>query len=173
MENCLCMKRALKSIYLLLITLTPLLSMKKYLFIAVLAAIGIFNALYLSYHAYGFWFGDNAEALRMLPCDISATFSCSDILKNPRALIFGLPFPMIAAIVYPVLFIIALIGWFTRSVTPAKILTVLAFLGMCFNGYVISQEAIVGVFCPLCAICTGLIIAIFITSIFIWKCEKH
>lgn len=145
--------------------------MKKYLLIAVLAAIGIFNAFYLSYHAYGFWFGDNAEALRMLPCDISATFSCSDILKNPRALVFGLPFPMIAAIVYPILLMLALIGYFTKSTTPAKILTVVAFLGMCFNGYVISQEFIVGVFCPLCAVCTGLIIAIFITSIFIWK--KH
>ncbi|MBP9779428.1 vitamin K epoxide reductase family protein [Candidatus Gracilibacteria bacterium] len=146
--------------------------MKKYLIIAVLAAIGVFNAAYLSYHAYGFWFGANADALRFLPCDISSVFSCSDILKNPRALIFGLPFPMIALIVYPILLIISLIGWFSKKTCPAKVLTGLALGGMCFNSYVIYQEFIVGIFCPLCAMCTAIIVIIFFISISIWKGEN-
>ena len=89
--------------------------MKKYLIILVLALIGVLNAAYLSYHAYDFWFGANADALRMLPCDISATFSCSDILSNPRSLIFGIPFPMIALVVYPILSLLALTGWLTQK----------------------------------------------------------
>lgn len=117
--------------------------MKKYLIILVLALIGVFNAAYLSWHAYDFWFGANADALRMLPCDISATFSCSDILSNPRSLVFGIPFPMIALIVYPILTLLTLIGWFTRETWPAKVLTALALGGICFNSYVIYQEYIV------------------------------
>lgn len=143
--------------------------MKKYLIILALALVGVANAAYLSYHAYDFWFGANAEALRNLPCDISSMFSCSDILRNPRALVFGVPFPMIALIVYPLLTALAVSGWIRQSLTEAKILTALSLGGMCFNGYVISQEYIVGIFCPLCAMCTLIIISIFFLSISIWK----
>ncbi len=79
---------------------------------------------------------------------------------------------MIALVVYPILTLLALIGWFTKKTCPAKVLTGLAVGGMCFNGYVISQEIIVGVFCPLCAMCTVIIIAIAILSWMIWKDEK-
>jgi uncharacterized membrane protein len=148
--------------------------MKKYLIIAVLAAIGIFNAIYLSIPAYEYWNGADASALQMMPCDISDKLSCSGILQNPRAIIFSLgefhvAFPMIATIVYPVLFLIALWGWLSKSTLPAKVLTVMAAGGMLFNSYVIYQEFIVGVFCPLCAMCTIIIVAIFVLSIMIWK----
>lgn len=151
--------------------------MKKYLVIAVLAAIGIFNAIYLSIPAYKYWNGADSAALQMMPCDLSDKLSCSGILQNPRAIIlsiadFKVAFPMIAAVVYPILFLIALWGWFSKTTCPAKILTGLAFGGMCFNGYVISQEIIVGVFCPLCAMCTAIIITIFIISICIWMQRK-
>ena len=76
---------------------------------------------------------------------------------------------MVAAVVYPILFLIALWGWFSKSMLPAKILTGLALGGMMFNSYVIYQEYIVSVFCPLCAMCTVIIITIFILSICIWK----
>lgn len=146
--------------------------MRKYLIILVLALIGVFNAAYLSYHAYDFWFGANADALRMLPCDISATFSCSDILSNPRSLVFGIPFPMIALLVYPILTGLALWGWFSKALLPAKVLTALAGGGILFNSYVIYQESVVGVFCPLCAMCSVIIVMIFILSICIWKKPK-
>ncbi len=151
------------------ISFSHLLLMRKFLIILILALIGVANAAYLSYHAYDFWFGGNAEALRNLPCDISSMFSCSDILKNPRALVFGIPFPMIALVVYPLLALLALSGYMRKSATEAKILTGLSLGGMCFNGYVISQEFVVWVFCPLCAMCTVIIITIFILSISIWK----
>jgi uncharacterized membrane protein len=151
--------------------------MKKYLIIAVLAAIGIFNAFYLSIHAYEYWNGANSTALQSMPCDISSKLSCSGILQNPRAIIFEVndfkvAFPMIAAVVYPILFLIALWGWFSKSLLPAKILTAMSLGGILFNSYVISQEFIVGVFCPLCAMCTIIIITICILSILIWKTPK-
>ncbi|MBX9809871.1 vitamin K epoxide reductase family protein [Candidatus Gracilibacteria bacterium] len=148
--------------------------MKKYLIIAILAAIGIFNAIYLSIPAYEYWNGANSAALQMMPCDLSAKLSCSGILQNPRAIIFSIDdfkvaFPMIAVVVYPILFLLALWGWFSHSSLPAKILTGMALGGMCFNSYVIYQETIVGVFCPLCAMCTVIIVTIFALSILIWK----
>jgi len=152
--------------------------MRKYLIIAVLAAIGIFNAFYLSIPAYEYWNGANSQALQMMPCDLSSMFSCSDILKHPRAIIFEVynfkvAFPMIAAVVYPILLIIALWGWFSKSYTPAKVLTAMAAGGILFNSYVIYQEFIVWVFCPLCAICTVIIITIFFLSIYIWKAKQE
>lgn len=151
--------------------------MRKYLIIAVLAAIGIFNAIYLSIPAYEYWNGANSQALQMMSCDISESLSCSGILQNPRAIIFSVgdfkvAFPMIAAVVYPVLFLIALWGWFSKSMLPAKVLTAMAAGGILFNSYVIYQEFIVGVFCPLCAMCTVIIIAIFFLALCIWKNEE-
>ncbi|MDD2693698.1 MAG: vitamin K epoxide reductase family protein [Candidatus Gracilibacteria bacterium] len=151
--------------------------MRKYIIIAVLAAIGIFNAIELSIPAYQYWNGANASVLQSLPCDINSTLSCSGILQNPRAIIFAIgdfkvAFPMIALVVYPILFIIALVGWFTKKTCPAKTLTILAAGGILFNSYVIYQEFVVGVFCPLCALCTAIIIAIFFLALCIWKGEK-
>ncbi|MFZ2255562.1 MAG: vitamin K epoxide reductase family protein [Patescibacteria group bacterium] len=148
--------------------------MRKYIIIATLAAIGIFNAIYLSIPAYDYWNGANASALQMMPCDISDKLSCSGILQNPRAIIFSIgdfkvAFPMIAAVVYPILFIIALWGWFSKGTLPAKVLTAMSAGGILFNSYVIYQEFVVGVFCPLCAMCTVIIVAIFALSICIWK----
>jgi uncharacterized membrane protein len=148
--------------------------MRKYLIILVLALIGVFNAVYLSIPAYEYWNGANSMALQMMPCDISETLSCSGILQNERAIIFSISefkvaFPMIALVVYPLLALLALSGWIRKSLTEAKVLTGMAAGGMCFNSYVIYQEFIVGVFCPLCAMCTVIIITIFILSILIWK----
>lgn len=152
--------------------------MRKYLIIAALALIGVFNAVYLSIPAYEYWNGANKDVLQSMPCDISQSLSCSGILQNPRAIIFSLgefkvAFPMIALVVYPILFIIALIGWFTKKSCPAKILAGLSAGGMLFNSYVIYQEFVVGIFCPLCAMCTVIIIAIFILSLSIIKWEKN
>ncbi len=151
--------------------------MRKYLIILVLALIGIFNAVYLSIPAYEYWNSANSQALQMMPCDLSETLSCSGILQNPRAIIFSIgefkvAFPMIAVVVYPILALLALSGWIRKTTCEAKALTAMAAGGMCFNSYVIYQEFIVGVFCPLCAMCTVIIITIFVLSIMIWKREK-
>ena len=153
--------------------------MRRYLIIAVLAAIGVFNAVYLSIPAYEFWNGANSAALQMMPCDISETLSCSGILQNPRAIIFSVgdfqvAFPMIAMLVYPILFLVALWGWFSKTLLPAKVLTAMSVGGILFNSYVIYQEFVVWVFCPLCAMCTVIIIAIagLSASMWMWKSKK-
>jgi len=79
---------------------------------------------------------------------------------------------MIAAVVYPILLVVALWGWFSQKILPAKILTIMAGGGILFNSYVIYQEFVVGVFCPLCAVCTLLIITIFILALMMWRREK-
>jgi uncharacterized membrane protein len=76
---------------------------------------------------------------------------------------------MIALIVYPLLFKLAVAWYVTRKSVFAKFLTGLAFGGMIFNSYVIYQEISVWVFCPLCAICTIIIVTIFGLSIMIWN----
>lgn len=150
------------------------LSMKKYLIILTLTLIGIGSALYLSIPAYEYWNGTNSAALQSMPCDISSTLSCSGILQNPRAIIFSLgnfhvAFPMVALVVYPILALLALSGYMRKSLTEARIITVMAIGGMMFNGYVISQEVIVGIFCPVCALCTLIITTIAILGGTLWK----
>ena|ERR1035437_8694972 len=87
--------------------------MKK-LFIAVmvLAAIAFGNAVYLTTQAYTLK-TKLAESTGTYSsfCDINSTFSCSNVLLSPRAQIFGLPFPAIAMIVYPIIFLVALLGY--------------------------------------------------------------
>jgi uncharacterized membrane protein len=148
--------------------------MKKYLIILALTLIGFGSALYLSIPAYQYWNGADSAALQSMPCDISSTLSCSGILQNPRAIIFSIgdfhvAFPMIALVVYPLFFQLALAGYITRKIIFAKIITVMAISGMMFNGYVISQEVIVGIFCPVCALCTIIITTIAILGGTMWR----
>ena len=76
--------------------------MKKFLIIAVLGLVGIFNAAYLTNSFY---------AASSSFCDISQTVSCSSALNIPELIFFGLPFSAIALGVYPILFLIALISY--------------------------------------------------------------
>lgn len=152
--------------------------MKKYIIIFILALIGIYNAVYLSIPAYKYWNGADSLALQSMPCDISDSLSCSGILQNSRAIIFSVgdfkvAFPMIAMIVYPLLALLALSGYIRKSLTEARILTWLSLGGICFNSYVIYQEYVISIFCPLCAICSVIIVTIFFLSIFIWKWKNE
>lgn len=146
--------------------------MKKhlYLLIMIISVIAWCNALYLSYHGIV----ANAQPLSFVTsdlfCDLSSTFSCSEVLKSPYAQVFWLPFPAIAVLVYPVLFCIALVWYILNHVKSARLLTVLSLGGMLFNGYFVSVELFyIWAFCPLCIICSAIITTIFICSIIIWK----
>lgn len=142
---------------------------KKYIFIIILTILGMINAFYLSYEAYSLLFSGKDPIFGNSFCDINATFSCTNFLSNPRSLIFGIPFPMIAAVVYPLLFILAIIGYQKKSIKIAKIITLIAVCWLLFNGYVISQEFMLGAFCPLCLMCTGYILLIAFTGLSILK----
>lgn len=133
--------------------------MKKFLVICILAGIAFINASYLTYKSYA----PTANAF----CDINQRFSCSTVLASPVAKIGGvIPFPMIAMIVYPILFALAFIGRKKKDIKFFKPLAILAAMGIEFNGYFIYLETtVIKVYCPLCLLCTAIIISIFIVSV--------
>lgn len=138
--------------------------MNKYRTIIILSVIAIVNAAYLSYKAYFFRYIDPAGLTSI--CDFSKVNSCSEVLRHPLSNVFGIPFPWVALLVYPVLLGFAWYGYKHQSYVQAKVLAVLSFLGMCFNGFIIYRETFyIKAFCLLCLLCTAIIIAIFVLSV--------
>jgi uncharacterized membrane protein len=139
--------------------------MKKYLIIAFLSIIASINAAYLTSVAY--------SALSSSFCDISETFSCSKAFTQPETMFFGYPFPAIALIVYPIIFLLAMIFFSRKNKSGFKILALISGGGIIFNSYFIYQEYLIGTYCPLCLLCSAIIITIFALSLSeIFKKEK-
>lgn len=146
--------------------------MKQYRIIIVLAAVALVNAAYLSYKAYYFRYVDPLGLTSL--CDFSKVNSCSEVLRHPLSNVFGIPFPWVALVVYPILLGLAWYGYKKRSYVQAKILATLSFLGMCFNGFIIYREILfIKAFCLLCFICTLIIISIFFLSLSLLKEAKR
>lgn len=82
----------------------------KYIIILILSAIAFVNASYLTYRAFELK-NQSTETIssNLGFCDINNTFSCSNVLTAPEVQIFNIPFPAIAMIVYPVLFLVAIL----------------------------------------------------------------
>ncbi|NTW14366.1 MAG: hypothetical protein HGA31_05040 [Candidatus Moranbacteria bacterium] len=146
--------------------------MKKYTVIMVLSAVAIVNAAYLSYEAYQFRCAAASAAGTF--CNFSESASCSNVLASPYSLIFGIPFPWIALVIYPVLLIIASVGLKKSSYRQASSLAILSGLGTCFNGFIIYREAVyIHSFCPLCLLCTAIIVTILVLSLRLISEGKH
>jgi uncharacterized membrane protein len=132
--------------------------MKKYLVIIFLSLIAFLNAWYLTQQAYTQSTGSF--------CDINDKLSCTNVFAAPEARMGPIPFPVIALIVYPVLAFIAYMWYKGKTSKNFKPLSILASMGIAFNGYFIFQEAfVIKSFCPLCLLCTGIIITILILSV--------
>ncbi|NCO97864.1 vitamin K epoxide reductase family protein [Candidatus Gracilibacteria bacterium] len=147
---------------------------KLFIAIMVLAAIAFGNAVYLTNQAYTLK-AKIAESTGSYStfCDINSTFSCSNVLISPRAQFFGFPFPALAMLVYPVIFLIALLGYLGICRKSFPILAGMATAGICFNGYYIYQEAFyIGSFCPLCLVCSAIIVTILGISVYGMKNTK-
>jgi len=138
--------------------------MNKYIVILILSAIAFVNASYLTWESYKI---ENGTATGNSICDVNTTFSCSTVLKSPYAKIGGVPFPAVAMVVYPVIFLVALAGLNGLFASAFTALLALGIGGICFNSYFIYQEFFqIKVFCPLCLMCTAIIITIAIISFF-------
>ncbi|MDP2090248.1 MAG: vitamin K epoxide reductase family protein [Candidatus Gracilibacteria bacterium] len=137
--------------------------------IIIISFIAFINAFYLSYD----WIFavEQTQSMYFLPannitgggsfCDINETLSCSAVLSNPLSQIYGIPFPLIALFVYPIIILVALLGYFKKIKNTFKILLVMGLAGIMFNGYFIFQEIFnIGAFCPLCLMCSIIIITI-------------
>lgn len=137
--------------------------MKKYLYILILGFIALLNATYLSYKAYYFKFIDPMGLSSF--CDFSATASCTEVLRHPLSNVFSIPFPWIAMVVYPIILALAYFGYKNKTLKHAKIIQVLSFMGILFNGFIIYREAMyIHAYCVLCLMCTAIIISIFTIS---------
>ena len=142
--------------------------MKKFTIIIILSIIATFNAAYLTWKAY--WLlGEGASF-----CDINDRWSCANVVNHPATYIWPIPFPAIALVVYPILIAIAIMGLYCTSPKKNyKILTFLSLGGILFNSYIIYQETfVVKAYCPLCLMCTVIIITIFALSLSGWKGKK-
>jgi len=138
--------------------------MNKYSIIITLTIIAIVNAAYLSYKSYVYHFVDSDKLSTV--CDFSRWSSCTDVLRNPLSLTFGIPFPWIALLIYPVLLGLAWYGHKRDTFSPARIIAILSGFGVCFNGFIIYREIrFIHAYCILCLICTAIIISIFILSL--------
>lgn len=144
----------------------------KLIIISILSVLALFNAGYLSYD----WiFSVQSATSLYFPvwditwggsfCDINSTLSCSAVLQNPLSQIYWIPFPVFALFVYPVILIIALLWLAWKIKKHFKILSALSLFWIMFNWYFIFQETFnIGAFCPLCLMCSAIIISIFILS---------
>lgn len=141
-----------------------------YYSICILSVFGFADATYLSYKACIIRF---FEAGGQSACDITKSFSCSEVLRSPYSQIFGISFPWIAFCVYPILFLLAYLGYKSNYKFYAKWLQTLSFLGMLFNFFIIYREIFyIYSYCILCLICTFIIIAIFILSSLLLKGKR-
>ena len=133
--------------------------MKKKLFVIItLCIVAIINAWYLTHMAY-------SQLSWPSFCDISDTISCSSVFNNTASQIFGIPFPVIALVVYPVLLLFAFL-WYNNKISSHRFWLRWFSLGwMLFNAYIIYQETfVIKAFCPLCLLCTAIIITIHILT---------
>lgn len=131
---------------------------KKLSIVMAFCVIAIVNAWYLTKMAY-------SELSWPSFCDISDTISCSSVFNHTASQIFGVPFPVIALVVYPVLLLVAFL-WYKHKISSHRTWLCWLSLGwMLFNAYIIYQEAfVIKAFCPLCLLCTAIIIIIHILT---------
>jgi len=141
----------------------------KLLIITVLSIWAFFNAFYLSYD----WLFtvENTSSLYFPVwnvvsgwsfCDINETLSCSTVLQHPAAQVFWIPFPVLAMVVYPVILIISLLWIFKKIRNVFGYLSSIWLAWILFNSYFIYQETVnIWAFCPLCLLCSAIIITIF------------
>lgn len=146
---------------------------KKILFVIILLSlIATFNAAYLTYMAYSIKaplaYG---QAITPFACDFNSVLSCSGVFSHSFAWFFGIPFSLLALIVYPIIIAVATLWFIEKIKNHFTILFYMGIGGVLFNGYIIYNEILVNVFCLLCLMCTVIIIAIIILSK-IWMCSS-
>jgi uncharacterized membrane protein len=140
--------------------------MKKYLYIIALSVVAFVDAAYLSYKACMIRFFETPNVSSF--CDVANNVSCTEVLRSPYSQIFGVSFPWVALLVYPIIFALAVYGYRKKNLFQAKVIQVLSFLGMLFNFYILYLETFyIFSFCILCLLCTAIITTIFVLSNFL------
>lgn len=138
----------------------------KLIIIIILSLVAVFNAGYLTNSAYEL-LQSKVNSTWILPfaCDINSTFSCSWVFTHNFSRPFWIPFSLIALFVYPAIILIATLWLFWKIKKHFTILFYMWIAWFLFNSYFIINEIIVNTYCPLCLMCTAIIISVAI----LWK----
>jgi len=128
---------------------------KYYDWVRILAAFGIFLALFLLWEQF---FHPTFQ-----PCNINDTVNCDAVINGIVAKTFGIPTPLIGLIGY----IFILIGAIKKN---AKLVLGMAAFGLIFCLYLAFVELIqLRVLCPVCILCQLDMITVFILGILLNK----
>ncbi len=126
-----------------------------YLFIKVLASIGIVLACFL------LWEQIFHPAFQ--PCRINSTVNCDAIISGVVAKTLGVPTPLYGLVGY----IIILASAFLKK---KKLLLGMATFGLLFCGWIAYRELFqLHVICPVCIICDVVIVTVFTLSVIVNK----
>ena len=118
---------------------------------AVVALIGIADAVYLTVHHY---------AAEPVPC--GAGFDCEMVLTSPYAEIAGIPLAAFGAVAYFVVFSLALLSAFGDK-RMWKLFGIQVVLMACFSGWLIYvQAALIHAFCQYCLISAATTLTLFL-----------
>src|SRR3990172_5473905 len=119
--------------------------------IKVLAAVGIFLALFLLWERY---FQPTFQ-----PCNINATVNCDAVISGELSNTLGIPTALIGLVGY----LMILFGAFKKN---AKIVLGMAAFGLAFCLYIAFRELVqLRVVCPVCILCQIDMITVFTLGI--------
>jgi uncharacterized membrane protein/protein-disulfide isomerase len=102
------------------------------------------------------------------PCDLNASVSCTDAYLSAYGSLMGVPVALLGVVFF--LAVLLLAGWAARPAsvareTAATYLLLLSTAGIAFAAYLAwASYAVLGVFCPLCAITYVSLLALWITA---------
>ena len=122
----------------------------KFKWIKILAAVGIFLALFLLWERYA--------RPTFQPCNINATVNCDAVISGEVSNTFGIPTPLIGLVGY----VVILVSAFKKN---AKLVLGMAMFGLAFCLYIAYRELFeLHVICPVCILCQIDMISVFIIS---------
>lgn len=131
--------------------------------IIIASSLGMMNAIYLSY----LFIREKSGISDVGFCDVNSSISCSSVITSPYAQFLGVPVCTIALFVYPILIVLA---WLTLVRNKTKNLfyaiSLLSAMGLMLNlVYIYNEVVYIQSLCPLCILCTLLILTDLVMSI--------
>lgn len=127
--------------------------------IKILAAVGIFLALFLLWERY---FKPSFQ-----PCNINATVNCDAVISGEVSNTLGIPTPLIGLVGY----IVIMFATFKKN---AKLVLGMATFGLAFCLYIAYRELFqLHVVCPVCIACQLDMITVFVLGLLLIKKSKE
>lgn len=124
--------------------------------VPVLAAIGLSDAGYLTWHAY-------ARSGEAIPCNLSG--SCDIVLQSSFAEVWGIPISLFGAIYYFSILVLGLY-WILEHEKAIHVIAAITTVGFAVSLYLIYlQWYVIGAWCQYCIVSATLTTAMWIVSL--------